>query len=340
MPIEYTGIIQEHMAVRQNAGLFDVSHMGEIVISGKQALDFVQFLTPNNVARLDESKAQYSALTTPQGTFVDDLLVYYLDETAYLLVVNAANTDKDFQWILSHKQGFDVEVLNKSEIYTQMALQGPEAHKILQPLTQIKLAEMASFEVERGFIDGVEAIVSRTGYTGEDGFEIYTLAQNPEKIWDAILEEGNTYGLQPIGLGARDTLRLEARLMLYGNDIDENTTVLEAGMRWLIKFKKGDFLGREALLKQKEEGVRRKLVGFELLEKGIARPHYPVYIENDKVSEVRSGSFSPFFQKSIGLTYLPIEHTEIGTDFFIEIRGKLVKAKVVPTPFYKREEKQ
>lgn len=340
MPIEYSGIIQEHMAVRRKAGLFDVSHMGEIVISGNQALDFVQYLTPNDAARLDARKAQYSALTTPQGTFVDDLLVYFLDENAYLLVVNAANTDKDFQWIISHKQGFDVQVQNKSDAYTQMALQGPEAHKILQPLTQIDLADMSSFMVERGFVDGVEVIVSRTGYTGEDGFEIYTLAENPEKIWDAILEEGNTYGLQPVGLGARDTLRLEARLMLYGNDIDENTTVLEAGMRWLIKFKKGNFLGRETLLKQKEEGVRRKIVGFELLEKGIARPHYSVFIDSEKVSEVRSGSFSPFFQKSIGLTYLPVEHTEIGTEFFIDIRGKWVKAKVVPTPFYKREEEQ
>ena len=199
---------------------------------------------------------------------------------------------------------------------------------------------MTSFSVERGSIAGVDTIVSRTGYTGEDGFEIYTLAQNPEIIWDAFLEEGKAYGIQPVGLGARDTLRLEARLMLYGNDIDESTTVLEAGMRWLIKFKKGDFLGREALLEQKEEGVRRRIVGFELVEKGIARPHYPVFVGNAQVSEVRSGSFSPYFQKCIGLTYLPVEHTEIGTEFRIGIRGKQVKAKVVSTPFYNREEKQ
>jgi aminomethyltransferase len=340
MPIEYAGIIQEHLAVRRKAGLFDVSHMGEIVISGNQALDFVQYLTPNNAARLDASKAQYSALTTPQGTFVDDLLVYYMDENTYLLVVNAANTDKDFRWIVDHQKGFDVDVMNQSDDYTQMALQGPKSPEILKPLTQIELEKMSSFGVERGSVAGVDALVSRTGYTGEDGFEIYTLAQNPEKIWDAILEEGNKYGIQPVGLGARDTLRLEARLMLYGNDIDESTTVLEAGMRWLIKFKKGDFLGRESLLKQKEEGVGRKIVGFELLEKGIARPHYPVFIGNEKMSEVRSGSFSPFFQKSIGLAYLPMEYTEIGTEFTIEIRGKKIKAKVVPTPFYKREEKR
>jgi aminomethyltransferase len=340
MPIEYSGIIQEHMAVRRKAGLFDVSHMGEIVISGNQALDFVQYLTPNDAGRLDANKAQYSALTTPQGTFVDDLLVYYMDENTYLLVVNAANTDKDFRWIVDHQKGFDVDVLNQSDDYTQMALQGPKSPEILKPLTEIELEKMSSFGVERGSVAGVEALVSRTGYTGEDGFEIYTLAQNPEKIWDAILEEGNKYGIQPVGLGARDTLRLEARLMLYGNDIDDSTTVLEAGMRWLIKFKKGDFLGRESLLKQKEEGLGRKIVGFELLEKGIARPHYPVFIANEKISEVRSGSFSPFFQKSIGLAYLPLEYTEIGTEFAIDIRGKRIKAKVVPTPFYKREEKR
>ncbi len=340
MPIEYAGIIQEHMAVRQNAGLFDVSHMGEIVVSGNQALDFIQYLTPNNAARLDANKAQYSALTTPNGTFVDDLLVYYLEENVYLLVVNAANTDKDFQWMLSHEKRFDVQVKNESENYTQMALQGPGALKILGPLTDIGLEDMLSFGVERGSVAGTEAVVSRTGYTGEDGFEIYTRDENPEKIWNAVLEEGKNSGLLPIGLGARDTLRLEAKLMLYGNDIDENTTVLEAGLGWLVKFKKGDFLGREALLKQKEGGIRRKIVGFELLGRGIARPHYPVFIEEEKVGEVRSGSFSPYFHKSIGLTYLPIEHTEIGTEFAIEIRGERAKANVVPTPFYKREEKQ
>jgi len=337
MPIEYTGIIDEHLAVRQRAGLFDVSHMGEMILSGSQALDFVQYLTPNNAARLTQEKAQYSALTTPQGTFVDDLLVYCLDEKTYLLVVNAANSDKDYQWILSHRAGFDVNIQNKSDDYTQVALQGPEALKILQPLTEIVLEDLKSFSVSRGTVAGVEALVSRTGYTGEDGFEVYTLSENPENIWNAIIEEGKAFGLVPVGLGARDTLRLEARLMLYGNDIDETTTVLEADLGWLIKFKKGDFLGRDALIKQKEDGVSRKIVGFELMEKGVARPHYPVFLEGEKVSEVRSGSYAPFLRKSIGLTYLPIDFTEIGTEFEIEIRGKRVKAEVVPTPFYKRE---
>lgn len=339
MPVEYTGIIEEHLAVRQQVGLFDVSHMGEIVISGKQALDFVQYLTPNDAARLTTDKAQYSALTTPRGTFIDDLLVYCLAEDKYLLVVNAANSDKDYDWILSHKKGFDVEVENKSDDYTQLALQGPNAVEILEPLTEINLEEMKPFRFSWGKVAGIDVLVSRTGYTGEDGFEIYTLSGQPEIIWEAILEKGKDFGLLPVGLGARDTLRLEAKLMLYGNDIDETTTVLEADLGWLIKFKKGDFLGRDALLRQKEEGIKRKIVGFELSEKGIARPHYPVFLEGKKISDVRSGSFSPYLKKSIGLTYLPMDNTEVGTEFEIEIRGKMVKARVVPTPFYNRGDK-
>ena len=337
MPVEYSGIIEEHMAVRTKAGLFDVSHMGEILVSGKQALDFIQYLTPNNAARLAPNKAQYTALTTPEGTFIDDMLVYCLDEEKYLCVVNAANSDKDYEWILSHAGGYDVSVENQSDIYTQLALQGREAESILQPLTGINLEEMKTFRARRGSVAGVGALVSRTGYTGEDGFEIYTQSENPTRIWDALLEEGQTHGLLPIGLGARDTLRLEATLMLYGNDIDETTTVLEAGLGWLVKFKKGDFLGREALLKQKEEGLRRKIVGFELLGRGIARSHYPVIVDGEKVSEVNSGSYSPYLKKSIGLTYLPIEHTEDGKEFDIEVRGSLVKARVIPLPFYKRD---
>ena len=338
MPVEYKGIIDEHLAVRERAGLFDVSHMGEIIISGKKALDFVQYLTPNDAARLVPGKAQYSALTTPEGTFVDDLLVYCLDEAKYLLVVNAANSDKDYEWILSHQEGFEVEVENRSDDYTQLALQGPKALEILKPMTEINLEVMKSFRFDWGKIAGEDVLVSRTGYTGEDGFEMYTLSAQPEKIWEAVLERGKTYDLLPVGLGARDTLRLEATLMLYGNDIDETTTVLEAGLGWLVKFKKGDFLGRDALLRQKEEGTKRKLVGFELIDKGIARPHHSVFVAGNRISEVTSGTFSPYFKKAIGLTYLPLEYTEVGTEFEIEIRDKR-KARVVPTPFYKRTEK-
>lgn len=339
MPVEFSGIIKEHLAVRTKAGLFDVSHMGEILISGKQALDFVQFLTPNDAARLSPNKAQYSALTTPKGTFIDDLLVYCLSPEEYLLVVNASNSDKDYEWILSHKQGFEVRVKNKSDDYTQLALQGPNALKILQPLTEINLEEMKLFWSSWGKLEGEEVLISRTGYTGEDGFEIYTLSLHPEKIWEAILKQGKDVGLIPIGLGARDTLRLEAKLMLYGNDINETTTVLEAGLGWLVKFKKGEFLGREALLTQKEEGIKRKIVGFEIIGAGIARSNYPVFINDKKVSEVTSGSYSPYLKNSIGLTYLPVDFSEEGTEFEIGIRDRKVNARVVPTPFYKRSEK-
>lgn len=338
MPVEYSGIVSEHLAVRSQAGLFDVSHMGEILVTGPQALDFIQYLTPNNAAKVNPGKAQYSAFTTEAGTFVDDLLVYCLAEERYLLVVNAANTDKDFAWVSSHTGGFDVTVENVSAEYSQLALQGPEAQHILQPLTGLELAEIGSFGVGFATVAGVEAMISRTGYTGEDGFEIYTTADNPAKIWDALLEEGERSGIKPIGLGARDTLRLEACLMLYGNDIDDTTTVLEAGLRWVIKFKKGDFLGRDILLQQKNEGLTRKLVGFEITGKGIARSHYPVYINGNKVGEVTSGTFSPLLKKSIGLTYLPIEFTDAGNIFEIDIRGKMVPAEVVPIPFYKRDQ--
>ncbi|MFW6140834.1 MAG: glycine cleavage system aminomethyltransferase GcvT [Acidobacteriota bacterium] len=339
MPVEYSSIVEEHNAVRQRAGLFDVSHMGEILVSGPQALDYVQFLTPNDATRVNTQKAQYSALTTPKGTFVDDLLVYKLSNTDYLLVVNAANTDKDYDWVQSHKKNFDVKVKNLSDQYSQLALQGPKAADILKPLTDIELEDMKPFRVRNGKIRDEEVFVSRTGYTGEDGFEIYTLSMNPGKIWESIIEEGNNFEIKPVGLGARDTLRLEACLMLYGNDIDETTTVLEAGLGWLVKFEKGDFIGRESLLRQKEEGIKRKLAGFEVTGRGIARQGYPVFVEGKEVSKVTSGTFSPYLKKSIGLTYLPISHKEPGQNIEISIRGRKVEAKVVKIPFYSRKKK-
>jgi len=340
MPVEYKGIIDEHLAVRTRAGLFDVSHMGEIFVEGPEALACVQYLTPNDVSRLSPGMVQYTALTTPEGTFVDDMLVYCLSvPDRYLLVVNAANTDKDYIWVKEKAAKFKVQVTNKSDDYTQLALQGPLAQEILQPLTDIDLSQMKSFNFAYDQVAGVDCLVSRTGYTGEDGFEIYTLAPNPEIIWKAIIERGTPLGLLPVGLGARDTLRLEAKLMLYGNDITDKTTVLEADLKWIIKFQKGDFLGRAVLEKQLQEGLKRKLVGFEMVDKGIARPHYPVFIRGEKVSEVCSGTFAPFLKKAIGLVYLPIDSTEIGTEFEIGIRDKKLKARVIPTPFYKREKK-
>ncbi|MCP2605083.1 glycine cleavage system aminomethyltransferase GcvT [Candidatus Aminicenantes bacterium AH-873-B07] len=337
MPVEYEGLISEHLAVREKAGLFDVSHMGEIIIKGNDALDLIQYLTPNDASRLVIGKAQYSALITPKGTFIDDLLVYRLDEKEYMLVVNAVNSDKDYEWIIKNKGKFSAEIRNESNNYTQLALQGPKAQEILQPLTNVDLSEIKYYWFKTGKVVGINSIISRTGYTGEDGFEIYTTHPEPEKIWYAILEEGKKYELKPAGLGARDTLRLEAKMMLYGNDIDETTTVLEADLGWMVKFEKPDFLGKDILLKQKNEGIKRKIIGFEIKEKGIARPHYPVFINGNKVSEVTSGTFAPYLKKSIGLTYLPIEYTEIGTQFEIGIRNNLVKAEVVSTPFYKRK---
>jgi aminomethyltransferase len=339
MPVEFSGIVEEHLAVRRAAGLFDVSHMGEILIRGKDALAFVQHLTPNDAARLAVNQAQYSALTTPRGTFVDDMLVYCLGPEEYILVVNAANTDKDYGWVIAHRSPFRVVTENASDRFSQLALQGPRAQEILQDLTEIPLAEMKPFGAARGRVAGMNSLVSRTGYTGEDGFEIYTESPDPTPLWDAIMASGRPQGLLPVGLGARDTLRLEAKLMLYGNDIDETTTVLEADLKWIIKFKKGDFLGRDVLARQSEEGITRKIIGFELTERGVPRPHYPVYIRGKGVGSVTSGTLSPFLKKSIGLTYLPIEATGIGTRFEVGIRDRRVGAAVVPTPFYKRAEK-
>ena len=339
MPVEYKGIIDEHMAVRTSAGLFDVSHMGEVVVRGKDALAFVQHLTPNDAAMLAPGQVQYTALTTPEGTFVDDMLVYCVGPEDYFLVVNASNADKDYAWIVAHAKGFAVTTENRSDAYSQLALQGPEAVAVLRELTSLDLVGMKSFHFAFGSVAGVDALVSRTGYTGEDGFEIYTVDPNPGVVWDAILAKGAGRGVMPIGLGARDTLRLEAKLMLYGNDISDKTTVLEADLKWICKFRKGDFLGKAVLEKQLAEGVRRRIAGFEITDRGIARPHYPVLVGGAKVSEVCSGTFAPFLKKSIGLAYLPVEHTALGTEIGIGIRDKVVKAKVVPTPFYKREKK-
>jgi glycine cleavage system T protein (aminomethyltransferase) len=335
MPVEFKGIIEEHMAVRTAAGLFDVSHMGEIVVRGKDALAFVQHLTPNDAGRLAPFQVQYSALTTPVGTFVDDMLVYCISPVEYLLVVNAANTDKDYGWVTAHAAGFDVSVENASDEYSQLALQGPKAQEILQPLTDLDLAGLDSFWAARGKVAGINALISRTGYTGEDGFEMYTTSERPAVMLKEIMRTGEPLGLLPVGLGARDTLRLEAKLMLYGNDIDETTTVLEADLKWIIKFKKGDFLGRDFLEKQLAEGIKRKLVGFEVVERGIPRAHYPVFAGGREAGQVTSGTFSPYLKKGIGLAYLPVEFAKFGTEVEIGIREKKIKAKVVLTPFYK-----
>jgi aminomethyltransferase len=339
LPVLYSGLSAEHIAVRKTGGIFDVSHMGEIFFRGKEALAAVQHLTSNNAAKLKPGQIQYSGLLTEKGCFVDDLLVYMMGEDEYMLVVNAANLEKDFKWMLEKAGHFDAKIENLSSDYTQIAIQGPAAKKLLAEFTDVDLPALSYYRFTMGKVKGIDAIVSRTGYTGEEGFEIYFVSDEDaaSNIFLELAEKGKKYGIVPVGLGARDTLRLEAKMALYGNDIDDSHTVLEADLAWILKFKKGDFIGREPLLKQKEEGIRRKLIGFELTGKGIARHGYPVFLDDKEYGIVTSGTFAPFLRKSIGLTYLPIEKCEIGTEFHIRIRQKMVSAKVVETPFYKKK---
>lgn len=337
MPVTYAGTIDEHLAVRTAAGLFDVSHMGELEVRGPQALALVQHITTNDASKLQIGQAQYAGLTTPQGTFVDDLLVHKLSDEHYFLCVNASNTEKDFQWILANTEDFDAEVKNTSGQYTQIAIQGPRASEILQPFANVDLSAIKYYWFANGEVDGAPGIIARTGYTGEDGFELYIDPNASEQVWNKLLEAGKPLGLQPCGLAARNTLRLEAKMALYGNDIDDTTTVYEADLGWAVKLHKGDFIGRDALAQQKEQGLTRKLVGFEMVERGIGRDHYPIFIDGQQVSQVSSGSPAPFLKKNIGLAYLPLSHTAIGSQFHIDVRGKLVAAQVVATPFYKRE---
>ena len=337
MPVEYSGISDEHVAVRTRAGLFDVSHMGEIEIAGSQALEAVQRISCNDASRLKIGQAHYSGLMTPQGTFVDDLLVYRLADSHFLLVVNASNIEKDYKWIASQIQAVgDAVAVDASSRYALLALQGPAAMDIISPLTGVDLTAMKYYRFESGEVAGVRATVSRTGYTGEDGVEILLPSNNAEKVWKEILVAGEGADLIPAGLGARDTLRLEAAMRLYGNDIDETTSVLEADLGWIIGWKKEDFIGLEPLRQEKAKGVTRKIVGFEMIERGIARQGYEAYLDGKSVGQVRSGTQTPFLKKAIGMIYLPVDRTEPGTELEIEIRGKKARAKVVSLPFYKR----
>jgi aminomethyltransferase len=335
MPVQYAGPLQEHVAVRTRAGIFDVSHMGEIEVAGSSALETIQRVTSNDANRLAVGQIQYSALTTPAGAFVDDILVYRMEPARFFLCVNCSNQEKDYRWILDNALPGTV-VKFRSDEFSQLAIQGPKALEILRPLTRIDLGSMKYYWFAEGNFAGVDAVVSRTGYTGEDGFEIYLPPSRAAAVWARIWEAGRPLGLEPAGLAARNTLRLEAKMTLYGNDIDETTTVLEADLAWICRLDKGEFIGREALLKQREEGLRRKLVGFEMVERGIARDHYPIRKDGEDLGVVTSGSPAPFLQKNIGLAYLPVGLCSAGTEFEVMIRGKAVKARVVPTPFYKR----
>lgn len=333
MPVQYRAVIEEHLAVRRRAGLFDVSHMGEVEVSGPRALDLCQRLTANDVSRIKIGQAQYNLLLNENGGTVDDIVVYRLETDHFLICVNASNTDKDIQWIREKSKG-EAEVQDSSSRYVQLALQGPLAEQVLQRLTPLRLKEIKSFHFSFGEVSGVRCLVARTGYTGEDGFELYCDPDRGVELWDGLMNAGRDVGLQPAGLGARDTLRLEKAYPLYGHELDDSTTPLEAGLEWVTKFAKGPFLGREALLRQKQEGVRRRLVGLELTEPGIARSHYPILKQGQPIGQVTSGTKSPTLGRSIALGYVVGGEAGVGNDVAVEIRGRKVGARIVSLPFY------
>jgi aminomethyltransferase len=337
MPISYTGINDEHQTVRRSAGVFDVSHMGEFMLKGENALDLIQRVTTNDASKLTAGKAQYSCLPNEQGGIVDDLLVYCIEENkVYMLVVNASNIEKDWNWIQQHNDK-SVEMHNISDDTCLLAIQGPNATRILQPLTEMDILNLKYYTFVKGEFAGVKnVLVSATGYTGAGGVEIYfeNKGDNAEKIWNAIFEGGGPQGLKPIGLAARDTLRLEMGYCLYGNDIDDTTSPLEAGLGWITKLSKGNFTAKEILQKQKEEGVKRKLVGFEMVDKGIPRHHYEICDKDGaRVGYVTSGTQSPSLGKAIGMGYVDLAHSSFDNIIFIKVREKLLQAKVVKIPF-------
>ena len=335
MPVQYRGVIEEHLAVRGRAGLFDVSHMGEIEVRGAGALDFCQRLTANDVARLQPFQAQYSFLLNEQGGVVDDVIIYRVKPEAYFICVNASNIDKDFTWLGSHA-GADVEVENQSAMYAQLALQGPAAEAILQPMTAQPLTAIKSFEFQFADVAAVRCMVARTGYTGEPGFELYCHGDAAEGLWDALMAAGVSHGLVAVGLGARDTLRLEKAYPLYGHELDDSTTPLEAGLEWVLKLAKPSFLGRERLLEQKRQGVTRKLVGLEALEPGIPRGGYRVFKDGVKIGAITSGTKSPSLGKAIALAYVASAEARSENRLEVEIRGRQIAAQIVPLPFYRR----
>src|SRR5579884_3411606 len=354
MPVEYPpsiggGIISEHMAVRTGVGIFDVSHMGDIRLAGPEALAAVQHISMNDASRLAIGQAQYSALLYPQGTFVDDVIVHRLTENEYLLVINAGTREKDFNWVRDNTRQFDCAVENLSDDFTQIAIQGPKAVELLQKFTNVDLGAVKFYWFTRGIIGlaghrfvGREVLIARTGYTGEDGFEIYIPPDEATgtAVWNRLLELGKEYGAIPCGLGARNTLRLEAKLPLYGHEISDTINVWEAGLARFCKMEKPEFIGREALEQAKASGLKRTLVGLEMVDRGIARDGYKVQDANGReIGYVTSGSPGPFLKKNIALAYVSPDYSTIGTELLVEIRGQGVKAKVVPTPFYKRPKK-
>lgn len=337
MPVQYAGVVAEHLTVRKAAGLFDVSHMGVFEIKGSGALEFLNYLTPGDMNLITDNQAQYSLLLTEKGTIIDDILVYRITQDRFFMVVNASNLEKDHKWIESHLTG-GVELTDQSADYTLMALQGPKAASILGKLIDINLDDIKTFHVATGNIKGIgETMIARTGYTGEDGFEMFAPAEKAAELWNLLLESGSDAGLKPVGLGARDTLRLEMKYTLYGHEITEETNALEAGLRWVIKFKKAsNFIGKDALVKIKEEGTKRRLVGFKMVDRGIPRQGYIIKSGGREIGVVTSGTLSPSLDIPIGIGYVEEALGEPGSKIFIDIRGKERLAEVAGTPFYRK----
>lgn len=344
MPVEYAGLISEHMAVRTGVGVFDVSHMGDILVIGKQALDAVNHISMNDAAKLQIGQAHYSALLYPQGTFVDDVIVHRIGENDYLLVINAGTREKDWNWVRTNVSRFNCHPRDVGDYYTQIAIQGPKAVNVVQKLTDLDLFTIKNYWFKYGTFCGIpNTMVARTGYTGEDGFEVYVPSDEAtsERVWNEIFAAGQEFGIVPCGLGARNTLRLESKMALYGHEISDTINIFEAGLDRYAKFEKPDFLGKAALEKAKAEGIKRTLVGLEMIERGIARDEYKVFDESGmkEIGYITSGSPSPFLKKNIALAYVPPEYSALDTIVTVEIRANKVKAKVVPTPFYKKPKK-
>jgi aminomethyltransferase len=334
LPVQYSGLVAEHEAVRTKAGLFDVSHMGEVEFKGKGALEAANRLMTNDLARIADGQAIYSGLLNPSGGFVDDIVAYRISPEHIFICINAANREKDFAWMHEHATG--VKPVDRSDEFAQIAVQGPKAFGIVQRLCPKSLEAVGTYRFTTGPVAGIDCMISRTGYTGEDGFELYCPPDSAEKLWFALLEEGKGDGVVPAGLGCRDSLRTEMKYALYGNDIDDDHSPLEAGLGWIVKLDKSEFIGKEALVKQKAAGVTRKLIGFELTEPGVPRAHYPILKDGQKVGEVTSGTMGPTVKKAIGIGYVPTLLAGEGSTFHVEIRGRPVAARVVKTPFYIR----
>ena len=337
MPVQYSSILDEHRAVRTHAGLFDVSHMGEFKVEGPDALAFLQHLVPNDVSRLAINQALYTQLCLPDGGTIDDLIIYHLADNHYMLVVNAANIDNDFAWVEKQASNFNVQITNQSDTTALLALQGPEAQAILQPLTEVDLSTVRYYHCAPGTVNGINCIISRTGYTGEDGFELYCASADASKLWHELLAAGKGHGLLPAGLGARDTLRLEAGYCLYGHELDEQTNPLEANLGWTVKLNKDEFIGHDVLLKVKEQGLRRKLIGIEMVERGVCRGGYAIYEDDQQIGTLTSGAPGPTLSKNIGMGYVVTSHAVVGKTVHIDIRGKRTAAQIVALPFYKRK---